>query len=133
VDIRFSALYTPDMPLTVPDFVADRHASAYVPALEAHPMATNRLLGLLNDPENEQRLIHAAELEQPALLGVSRFLEADSEIVTVLELGSAGYRFRQAVGVAIRLKMEAFGWSTTGRKAAVSGARYFTKAECYSR
>jgi hypothetical protein len=51
----------------------------------------------------------------------------------VLELGSAGHRFRQAVGVAVRLKMEALGWSTTGRKAAVPGAHYFTKAECYSR
>jgi hypothetical protein len=133
VDIRYSDLYTPDMPVTLPDFVADRHAAAYVPALEAHPMATNRLLDLLNDPENEQRLIHASELEQPALLGVSRFLEADPEIVTVLESGSVGHRFRQGVGVAIRLKMEALGWSTTGRKAAVSGAHYFTKAECYSR
>jgi hypothetical protein len=121
------------MPLTLQDFTADRHAATYVPELDAHPEATRQLLDLLNDPENEQRLIHAEEQQRPALAGVVRLLEGDPAVAEVLATGAAGYRFRQAVGVAIKLKMEELGWTTTGRKGAVPHARHFTKAERYTR
>jgi hypothetical protein len=120
------------MPITLQNFAADRHAATYVPELDAHPIARNRLLDLLNDPENEQRLIHAEEHERPPLAGVVRLLEADPAIAEVLATGPAGYRFRQAVGVAIRLKMEELGWTTTGRKGAIPHAQHFTKAERYT-
>ena len=120
------------MPLTLRDFSLDRHAATYLAELDAHPAATNRLLALLNDPENEQRLIHASELDRPALVGIVRFIEADPEIVAILNAGAGGYRFRQAVGVATRLKMEQLGWTASGRKGAVSGAAHFTKAERYT-
>jgi len=120
------------MPLTLDDFLADRHAATYLPALEAHPKATSRLLDLLNNPENEQRLIHAEELERPALAGVVRFIEEEPAIAQLLAMGAAGHRFRQAVGVAVKLKMEALGWTAAGKKGVVPRARHFTKAERYT-
>ncbi len=65
----------------------------------------------------------------PALSGVVRLLESDDAIEPVLASGPRGHRFRQTVGVAIRLKMEKLGWNSSGRKGVVRGARYFTKAE----
>jgi hypothetical protein len=119
------------MLLTVEDFLHDRHAATYVPELDAHPQATNRLLALLNVRENEDRLRHASECHRPALDGVVHVLEDDPAIAQVLP-GPTGLRFRQAVGVAIRLKMESLGWATTGTKSTVR-ARYFKKAERYTR
>jgi len=121
------------MPISLQSFRDDPHAAAYVPALESHPDATRRLLELLNEPINEERLIDAERLhDRPALTGVVRLLEDDPEIVAVLASGPASYRFRQAVGVGVRLKMEERGWATTGRKGTVPKARYFTKSERYS-
>lgn len=119
------------MPLTLEDFQKDRHAATYVAELDSYPAATGRLLDLLNDADNERRLVHASELEHPALTGVVRQIEADPDIAPVLTTGAAGYRFRQAIGVATRLKMEQLGWTTSGRKGTVSGATHFTKAEKY--
>ena len=103
--------------VTLESFTADRHAATYVPELDADPNATTRLLALLNDPQNEQRLIHAEELQRPALAGVVRLLEDEPAIAAVLETGAAGYRFRQAVGVAIKLKMEELGGRRLVRRA----------------
>jgi hypothetical protein len=38
----------------------------------------------------------------------------------------------RAVGVAVRMTMEALGWSKTGQKGPVRGARTFTRAERYT-
>jgi hypothetical protein len=85
----------------------------------------------LNDPANEQRLVDAEMYGMPALAGVVQFIEADPVIATVLDSGTGGFRFRQTVGVVVKLKMAKLGWQTTGRKGAVRGARHFTKAEHY--
>ena len=58
-----------------------------------------------------------------------RFIEADPAIVRVLEAEQDGRRFCQAVGVAIKLKMEKIGWAATGMKGIIRGSNYFTKAE----
>jgi hypothetical protein len=113
------------------DFDSDAHAAKYRGQLEAHPQAFARLFGVLNDPANEQRLVDAEMQGMPALAGVVRFIEADPVITTVLDSGSGGLRFRQTVGVVLKLKMAKLGWRTTGRKGAVRGARHFTKAEHY--
>jgi hypothetical protein len=113
------------------DFEADAHAVKYRGQLEAHPEAFDRLFGLLNDRSNEQRLVDAEMQGMPALAGVVRFIESDPVIAGVLDTGPAGFRFRQTVGVAIKLKMGKLGWRTTGRKGSVRGARHFTKAEHY--
>ena len=114
------------------DFSDDPHAAKYRGELDAHADAFTRLFGLLNDPANEQRLIDAEMHNLPALSGVVRFIEAEPSIVRILAAGPPGYRFRQAVGVAVKLKMAKLGWRTTGRKGIVKGARHFTKAAHYA-
>jgi hypothetical protein len=113
------------------DFGRDPHAAKYRGELDAHPDAFERLFALLNDPANEQRLIDAEMHNLPALSGVVRFIETEPAIERVLAGGSSGFRFRQTVGVAIKLKMAKLGWRTTGRKGTVKGAKHFTKAEHY--
>lgn len=115
--------------LEAEDFRRDPHARRYRGQLHDHPLAFKRLFELLNDPANEQRLMDAESYGKPALAGVVRFIEADPEIAALVESD----RFRQTVGVAIKLKMAKLGWQKTGRKGTVSGARYFAKAERYTK
>ncbi len=116
----------------VNDFKRDSHAAKYVVELDCRPEATERLFWLLNEPANEQRLEDAEMNGMPALAGVARILEDDLVIGEVLDTDPASLRFRQAVGVAIKLKMAKLGWQTTGKKGAVRGSRHFTKAERYA-
>ncbi|MBK6969655.1 MAG: hypothetical protein IPH81_07150 [Candidatus Microthrix sp.] len=114
------------------DFYADPHAAKYQGELEAHPDAFQNLFELLNLPANEQRLTDAEMHNLPALAGVVRFIEADPAIERILISGPPGFRFRQSVGVAVKLKMAKLGWRSTGRKGAVKGASHFTKAERFA-
>lgn len=113
------------------DFVRDPHAARYRGEIAAHQEAFDRLLALLNDPANEQRLVDAERHDLPALCGVVHQVEEDPVIERVLATGPASYRFRQAIGVAVKLKMAKLGWQTTGRKGTVKGAVHFSKAERY--
>ena len=115
--------------LSAEDFDRDPHAAKYRGEIDAHPEAFNRLFALLNDHANEHHLASAENYGFPALSGVTCFIEADPAIVRVLESSRDGCRFRQAVGVAIKLKMEKIGWAATGMKGIVRGSNYFTKAE----
>lgn len=119
--------------LTVDHFRLDPHAAKYVRELENRDLAGARLLDILNAEASEGLLIHEADRGDPPLDGVVRMIEADPEIRPVLASGSAGHRFRQTVGVAIRLRMEQLGWQTTCSKAVVRGAEFFKKAERYRR
>ncbi len=113
--------------LSAEDFTLDPHAAKYRDQLQAHRHAFERLFALLNDPANEQRLIDAELYDKPALAGVVRLIEDDPDIATLVESD----RFRQTVGVAVKLKMAKLGWRKTGKKGTVKGARYFSKAERY--
>lgn len=115
--------------LSTEDFDRDPHAAKYRGEIDAHPEAFNRLFALLNDHANEHQLTSAESYGFPALSGVARFIEADPAIVRVLEASQDECRFRQAVGVAIKLKMEKIGWAATGMTGIVRGSCYFTKAE----
>lgn len=114
-------------------FRLDPHAARYVAELDRRPRAGERLFAILNDRETEGLLIHEAGRGDPPLDGVVGRIEADPEIRPILEAGSAGHRFRQTVGVAVRLRMEELGWQRTGHKGTVNGAEYFKKAERFSR
>jgi len=118
------------MSITLEDFAQDAHGRKYVRCLESHPAATDRLLVLLNDPCSEHRLEDAEDLGHSALSGIARFLDRDPDIGPVLE---ADNRFRQAIGVAVRLKMEELGWQKTGTKGPVVATDSFSRAERYKR
>lgn len=121
----------PSRRLRPDDFDHDSHAAKYRGEFDAHPQAMRRLIELLNEPANEQRLLDAEAHGLPALAGIVRQVEGEAAIEPVLKAGTKGYRFRQTVGVAIMLKMSRLGWRTTGKKGTVKNARYFTKAEHY--
>ncbi len=107
--------------------MSDAHGSKYVKALDAHPAARDRFLELLNEPCSEHRLLDAEVLGHPALAGIVRFLDADPSVGPVV---ADQLRFRQAVGVGIRLKMEELGWMKTGVKGPVAST-HFSRAERY--
>lgn len=116
--------------LTRADFAADRHAARYLGQFDEHPEAMERLLDLLNDPDNVRSLQDAERRHGvPALSGIVTQIEDDPTIHAVLASGQQGHRFRQTVGVAVKLQMGLLGWQSTGRKGTVRRARYFTKAE----
>lgn len=108
-------------------FVKDAHGAKYVKALDAHPAARDRFLELLNDPCSEHRLTDAEILGRPALAGIVRFLDADPVVGPVV---SGQLRFRQAVGVGVRMKMEELGWVKTGVKGPLAST-HFSRAERY--
>jgi hypothetical protein len=108
-------------------YESDPHAAKYLKVLDAHPAARDRFFQLLNDSCNEHRLVDAEVLGHPALVGIVRFLDKDSDTEPVV---STNLRFRQAVGVGVRLKMEELGWVKTGVKGPVSSV-YFSRAERY--
>jgi hypothetical protein len=107
---------------------ADRHAAGYAPVLEDNPKATDAFFARLNQPETPTALTVASRLGHPALSGVVEDIEAEPSIAAVLDVA----RYRQAVGVVIRLCMDQLGWHTTGKKATVKGATRFGKAEVYA-
>lgn len=119
--------------LSAEDFDRDPHAAKYRGEIDAHPEAFNRLFALLNDYDNKHHLTGAEIYGFPALSGVVRFIETDPAIVRVLEAGQDGCRFRQAVKVAIRLKMEKIGWTKRERKALSMGLATSLRPSAISR
>jgi hypothetical protein len=115
--------------IDVQSFEQDSHAAAYLSVLTANPGAFAELLEILNDPMNERCLIVVSELGHPALCGVVTLVEASPALAAVVP---DNLRFRQAVGVAVRLRMEELGWNTTGRKLSVTNSTHFKTAEVYS-
>lgn len=119
--------------LTAQHISEDPHARLYAGQMDLYPEAAQAVLSILNDPLNEQRMVDVELLyERPALAGIVREIEANADIAPVLDSGPAALRFRQFVGVAVRLKMEQMGWRKTGTKGAVTGSSRFTKAERYA-
>jgi len=109
-------------------FLADPHGAKYIKTLDAHPKARDHFLRMLNDRCSEHRLLDAEALGHPALVGIVRFLDSDPAVGPVLQ---RDLRFRQAVGVGVRLKMEELGWVKTGVKGPVAST-YFSRAERYA-
>ena len=98
----------------------DSHAAKYKGVLEVKSEAFEQLFLLLNDPSNEQRLIDAEAHGLPALTGVARFIESDPVISPELT-GTGSLRFRQAVGVAVKLKMAKLGWGANRQQGSRQG------------
>jgi len=115
--------------LTVGRFLADPHAAKYRDVVDRDGAALDRVFAILNDHEIVHDMASATRLDLPALQGAVEVIEADEVIAAVLD-GPHGQRFRQAVGVAVRLKMESLGFATTGRKGSVRAQR-FSRAERY--
>ena len=111
-------------------FAADTHAARYLGALTADRLAFDRLIDLINRPESA-RALTSVPPGQPALAGIVALLEADPVLARAVSSGPGSLRFRQGVGVAVRLRMEQLGWRTTGQKGTVRGSKFLGKAERY--
>lgn len=115
------------------DFERNEIARRFLDALNAHPEARDRVFDLLNNPANERRLVHESESQNPAFQGIVHAFEKDPDILSVLETGEEGHRFRQAVGIAVWLKMPMLGWHSTGISRPLEGTRYFKSSKHYVR
>ena len=113
------------------DFKRNEIARRFLGAINAHPEARDRVFDLLNDHTNEQRLVHESESQRPAFQGIVHAFERDPDILSVLETGEEGYRFRQAVGIAVWLKMPMLGWHSTGISRPLKRTLYFKNSKLY--
>jgi len=77
------------------------------------------ILDFLADPDRQRRMIES-ELHhnRPALAGIIKELEAQPNVDAFFKNYDAHTttRFRQAVGVSVKIVMMNNGWKTTGRK-----------------
>ena len=104
----------------------------YKSGLDNYPTAFRQLFALLNDPENEGKLVKISRQGNPALGAVVQSIETNSNILIILRNVLEKDLFCRTVGYTIRLKMEKLGWKKTGRKGSVPCSLYFTsKAEIY--
>lgn len=101
------------------DFMNDRQGRTFADVWEDPQQPFDTLIDFFAD-EDRQRRMEDSEThhDRPALAGVVRELETQLEIEGFLTTANPrdAKRFRQAVGVLVRMIMEARGWQKTGRK-----------------
>jgi hypothetical protein len=100
-------------------FVNDRQGRTFADVWEDADQPFSELLEFFSN-EDRQRRMEEAEIhhDRPALGGVVRELESQpvfQKFLATVEPRVAK-RFRQAVGVVVRIIMESRGWRKTGRK-----------------
>ena len=98
-------------------FAEDKQGRRYADVLKLDLFQS--ILTFLDDPDRQRRMVES-ELhhDRPALAGVVRELE-DREDLNVFFATNPGHvttRFRQAIGLVVRIIMENNGWRKTGRK-----------------
>jgi hypothetical protein len=100
-------------------FALDQQGRRYADVLADNRISFRSILSFFDAPDRQRRMIES-ELhhDRPALAGVVRELEARPDVhqFFLTHDGHTTTRFRQAVGVVVRIVMEAHGWKTTGRK-----------------
>ena len=109
----------PKARLTREDFLEDRQGRTFADVVNDTEQPFNIVLEFFSDADRQRRM-EEAELhhDRPPVAGVVRELEAQDAIDQFL----AGVhvrrntRFRQAIGVLVRMIMERRGWKKTGRK-----------------
>ena len=105
--------------VTRTEFLKDRQGKTFIDVLNDPEQPFDAVLSFFNDA-NRQRRMEESELhhDRPPLAGVVRELESQPVIDRFLAGVHArrNARFRQAVGVLVRLIMERRGWRKTGRK-----------------
>jgi hypothetical protein len=105
--------------ITREEFLADRQGRTYTDVANAPNVPFDELLAFFSD-EGRQRRMLESELhhDRSPLAGVVRELESQPGINRFLSTvhHQRTQRFRQAVGVIIRMLMTRQGWRRTGRK-----------------
>ncbi len=109
----------PKVRVTRKDFLGDRQGKTFSDVANDPEQPFDVVLEFFSDMDRQRRM-EEAELhhDRPPLAGVVRELESEPDIDQFL----AGVhirrntRFRQAIGVLVRIIMERRGWQKTGRK-----------------
>ncbi|MDP8222846.1 MAG: hypothetical protein P9L99_05750 [Candidatus Lernaella stagnicola] len=107
------------MVISFTEFQADSQGSRFADVMADTRVDLREVIEFLARPDRVRRMAEAElDHDRPALAGVIRELEAQPQVGAFLAGVDAHEtrRFRQAVGVAVRIIMEKIGWSKTGRK-----------------
>lgn len=105
--------------LTRDEFLEDPQGKTFIDVVNDAEQPFAELLEFLNDPDRQRRM-EESELhhDRAPLAGVVRELESQPGVDKFLRevQTKRNTRFRQAVGVMVRIIMERRGWQKTGRK-----------------
>jgi hypothetical protein len=100
-------------------FAQDPQGRRFADVMSDTRINFNAVLDFFEDPTRQRRMIES-ELHhgRPALAGIIKELEAQPDVEVFLKNHDAHttIRFRQAVGVIVKIIMKSHGWKTTGRK-----------------
>jgi len=105
--------------ITMNDFLSDPQGIKFRDVIRDPRVSFQKVIDFFNDDARRTRLTDSeTHHERPALAGVIKEFEAQSFITEFFETndGHSTQRFRQAVGVLVRLHMQQMGWHTTGKK-----------------
>ena len=109
----------PTVRLTRNDFLEDRQGKTFADVVNDSQQPFAEVLAFFRDADRQRRM-EESELhhDRPPLAGVVRELESQPAIDRFLASVQArrNARFRQAIGVLVRMIMERRGWQKTGRK-----------------
>jgi hypothetical protein len=109
----------PHVKVTREDFLADRQGKTFADVVHDRAQPFDVAIEFFSDPARQRRM-EESELhhDRAPLAGVVRELEAQPEIDRFLACAEVrrNTRFRQAIGVLVRIIMEHRGWRKTGRK-----------------
>lgn len=109
----------PKARVTRNDFLEDRQGKTFADVINDTEQPFASVLEFFSDADCQRRM-EESELhhDRPALAGVVRELESSPAIDQFLASVQTrrNTRFRQAIGVLVRMIMERRGWSKTGRK-----------------
>ena len=105
--------------ITSKDFLNDHQGRRFIDVANDANLDWDKWVNWLNDADRQKRLEIAEEhFDMPALAGILRELEVEPFVRDYFDSRShkETMRTKQALGVLVRLHMEARGWSTTGKK-----------------
>ena len=109
----------PRVKVTRSDFLADRQGNTFADVVNDPEQPFDVVLEFFNDADRQRRM-EESELhhDRSPLAGVVRELESHPAIDRFLAGAHVrrNTRFRQAIGVLVRMIMELRGWQKTGRK-----------------
>ena len=109
----------PKVRVTRHDFLMDRQGKTFSDVVNDPDQPFDAVLAFFDDADRQRRM-EESELhhDRAPLAGVVRELEAEPSVDRFLAGVDAGRntRFRQAIGVLVRMIMERRGWKKTGRK-----------------
>lgn len=115
------------------EFRADKFGRRYADVLEMPGFVL--VLEFFDDEDRQRRMIESERHhDRPPLAGVIRELEANDDVKRSYKRLSAkqAIRFRQAVGVIVRIVMAKHGWTPANGRGSLTGlSKWFSRAERY--